>query len=1224
MNRAYRVIFNHSLGVWQCVSEIAKAKGKSKTLKTVVLAAAVAVSGQALANEVFGGGIQYKNRGDYQVTAPTEVLTQGTVLPTNTLTVDNQPLTIYNHGKVTNTKDVKVQNGGKINIHTNGVLETESINIGSVGAGELTVDNGTVKTTGNTNIAKEKGSKGELTLANNAKFTTKDLKVGTFGEATLKVTNSQLDTEAVISGFGKDSKVDITLDKATVNTGLLTLGAAGKTKFTADNQSKLNVDGNLFVSSSLGIKQEQESVSGELIIQNGSNVTVKNTLAVGSTGKGRLEIAGENTTIKTNDIQIGGWLPANIDVTDKPQQYGDGTLEVKSKANVLVEKDVVIGNLNKGQVTVDGAKVKVKRNTIIAETQASMGTLNIKNGVYETDDLVVSQAGTGKLNTNNSQINAKSFRLGVGQEAIADALIDNSTINATGTIILGHYGKAKLTATNASTIVGENLYLFSGVSPIQKRDSVSDELIVNKGSNVSINNVLGIGNTGGAKVAVSGERSAINVGGEIQIGGWLPDNVDDSGISQSSGNGTLEVKDGASVLAKKDIVIGNIGVGKAQITQATAETEKNTILGKEKDSTGELNINKKGVYTTGDLVVGNKGSGKLVVNTATVKVANIKRDTAAQASSVSIVDGTVQLTENQGELFDGFTDKSKSQIELGGNAIFDTQNHNATIVNGARLIGTGSLIKQGAGTLTLNVASKGYTGQTHINEGTLKLLGDYEFAKDEILAIAVENKDKYGKLESTGKLNVTKGTIKIKASSVVQQLASDAKDANQNANTVWKDIVKAEGLVGQFKEFSVVGKEDKPIRNGTDLLHLDYHGNAIDLKVGAPKQPEQKQPEQKQPEQKQPEQKQPEQKQPTSVFTKAVQKHNNISALSLAQALDKTIESPNEQNKKLALALSLGLDGLSQAQISQAASQLQPLLEGATNRVIADSSAYAVQAINAQPLTSTHQVWASAIGNDGKHKASTTGLSAYNDTHVGAVVGVQGAVGETSVGVAVSHLQGDIDSKGATNHQVETKTTQALLYAKHQAAQGTELYGHVGVGRSDVDGKRHISLLAKTTATAQYQAKIAQAGLGISHQIGSSQRNLTPFVGIDYTKVSSDAYQEKGAGVYNLAVNKNTYESLTSTLGVKANYTIGKLNLNATLAGGFENGDKRSRAQASFVSSNVGFSTTGHEVGKHFGVAGVGVGYQLTPKAKLSLGYQGQWRKNYDSQSGTLALTMQF
>lgn len=49
MNRAYRVIFNHSLGVWQCVSEIAKAKGKSKTLKTVVLAAAVAVSGQVSA-----------------------------------------------------------------------------------------------------------------------------------------------------------------------------------------------------------------------------------------------------------------------------------------------------------------------------------------------------------------------------------------------------------------------------------------------------------------------------------------------------------------------------------------------------------------------------------------------------------------------------------------------------------------------------------------------------------------------------------------------------------------------------------------------------------------------------------------------------------------------------------------------------------------------------------------------------------------------------------------------------------------------------------------------------------------------------------------------------------------------------------------------------------------------------------------------------------------------
>ncbi|MFC0309526.1 ESPR domain-containing protein [Gallibacterium trehalosifermentans] len=33
MNKIYRVIWNTTLGVWQCVSELTLAKGKTKTIK---------------------------------------------------------------------------------------------------------------------------------------------------------------------------------------------------------------------------------------------------------------------------------------------------------------------------------------------------------------------------------------------------------------------------------------------------------------------------------------------------------------------------------------------------------------------------------------------------------------------------------------------------------------------------------------------------------------------------------------------------------------------------------------------------------------------------------------------------------------------------------------------------------------------------------------------------------------------------------------------------------------------------------------------------------------------------------------------------------------------------------------------------------------------------------------------------------------------------------------
>lgn len=53
MNHIYRVIFNTALGVWQCVSKIARAKGKSKSSKTakaLLLGASMTVGGMSWAD----------------------------------------------------------------------------------------------------------------------------------------------------------------------------------------------------------------------------------------------------------------------------------------------------------------------------------------------------------------------------------------------------------------------------------------------------------------------------------------------------------------------------------------------------------------------------------------------------------------------------------------------------------------------------------------------------------------------------------------------------------------------------------------------------------------------------------------------------------------------------------------------------------------------------------------------------------------------------------------------------------------------------------------------------------------------------------------------------------------------------------------------------------------------------------------------------------------------
>lgn len=91
MNRSYRVIFNRALGVWQCVSEIAKARGKSSSKVVLApLAVAVAVASSPAmaevdiinADESHSGGTTYKHNDD-NILVASEYDSQATVSLSN-------------------------------------------------------------------------------------------------------------------------------------------------------------------------------------------------------------------------------------------------------------------------------------------------------------------------------------------------------------------------------------------------------------------------------------------------------------------------------------------------------------------------------------------------------------------------------------------------------------------------------------------------------------------------------------------------------------------------------------------------------------------------------------------------------------------------------------------------------------------------------------------------------------------------------------------------------------------------------------------------------------------------------------------------------------------------------------------------------------------------------------------------------------------------------------
>ncbi len=108
MNRCYRVIFNHATGVYQCVSEFAKAKGKTKSVKALSITIGLVLSGQVLAADIeFTDGQVHHY--------PDSVFAIGGILITNagtTLTSDDQ-IVFGSTDNPANTMDttVEISNG---------------------------------------------------------------------------------------------------------------------------------------------------------------------------------------------------------------------------------------------------------------------------------------------------------------------------------------------------------------------------------------------------------------------------------------------------------------------------------------------------------------------------------------------------------------------------------------------------------------------------------------------------------------------------------------------------------------------------------------------------------------------------------------------------------------------------------------------------------------------------------------------------------------------------------------------------------------------------------------------------------------------------------------------------------------------------------------------------------------------------------------------------------
>lgn len=244
------------------------------------------------------------------------------------------------------------------------------------------------------------------------------------------------------------------------------------------------------------------------------------------------------------------------------------------------------------------------------------------------------------------------------------------------------------------------------------------------GDSATISSVIAgsgaLNKAGAGNLTLSGTGNTFSGGTSISAG-----TLTASGSSALADNGSLSVSSGATLALSSNETIGNLsGAGSINLgsSSLTSNQTADTTFSGNISGTGGLNLNQIGSATysttlsgtntyTGNTVLGNYGWLKL-------------NGDASMSSSNSVrVNGNSVLTLLSDQTIGSLASNNiNASIQLGSYTLSAGGDNTSTSVSGT-VSGTGSLIKQGSGTLTL-AGSNTYGGTTTVSAGTLSVASD--------------------------------------------------------------------------------------------------------------------------------------------------------------------------------------------------------------------------------------------------------------------------------------------------------------------------------------------------------------------------------------------------------------------------------------------------------------------------------------------------------------------
>ncbi|KFA06840.1 hypothetical protein KWM_0115840, partial [Xanthomonas vasicola pv. musacearum NCPPB 2005] len=978
---------------------------------------------------------------------------------------------------------------------------------------------------------------------------------------------------------------------------------------------------------SLVLGNAQALGTGTLTAAAGTTLDTNQALSVGNAVvlNGALTLPGSNDLALTGEISGTGGLIKNGAATltlSGNNSYAGGT--VLSDGSLAVGSNTALGS---GTLSVTGDSVLSNPVATALGNAVTLGAaltvdnpadLALAGNISGNGALIKTNTGTLTLDGSNSYSGGTTLNAGtlVGDSAsLQGAIVDNATlafnqaadgvfngsITGTGTVVKDGAGALLLNGANG----------YTGGTSIVAGTLIGDTASLQ--GDIANNAALVFNQTTGGVYAgtVSGTGSLEKAGaGVLQL---LGPNTYTGGTVISAGSlvGNTTSLQG-DVVDNATLVFDQASDGAfAGVVSGTGSLIK--------QGTGALTLLAPNTYSGGTTIA----SGSLIGTTASlqgniVDNAVLVFDQATDGTYAGNVTGSGTLIKNGvGALtLDGVNGYLGGTTINAGTLIGDTDSLQGNIANNSALVfqqaangtyagtlsGTGSLLKDGAGTLLLTANSGGFDGTTTIAAGTLSvgnpanpgaaLGGPVTVGPGGTLT----GSGSIGSLVSSGTVAIggAGGTISVgdnatfAPGSTLQVTPGDGGavtpvtvgGAASVATGTTLELLRATDLP-LFTEIPVISAgggltgQFSNVVSDYAFIEPDVSTTATGLSVTFGRN--------------------------TVGMVDAVTTPNQQSTAAAVDGLPNTspiyqavVRLPNDPEAvRTAFA---SLSGESHASTATALLDSRFLYSGISNHLRGDSQ---------DTLVGDTTVWITGRSLPNRVDGDANAVSVRREDN-GVMAGAERRFGERSVvGIAVGNQ--DIESWSREwGDRADVDGTHAGVYGRADWS-AFSLQGAVDYASYNVDSTRGVMLpgVLEERLSSRYDATAVTVSLEAAWNLRTKGAVYSPFIAADYTRLKTDGFTERG-GISALSVDSASDTFSTATLGVRGHWDLDqKAALYASAGWRHAFGDRSVQRSAGFVGTASEFSVQSVTLAKNAVVGELGVSLITSPRSRLALSLQG-------------------